>query len=382
MDKQPPIAAPAGESGPTTSEEHVPDGVDLKPEVDRLARRLQQLEAKLNESRRLWKSKRAAMKELNTARRRQILSADLVHDLLPVRHQTIPARAAYIGAHAAEARFAAAAEPYREALPGSAPADGLVRTDVQGLTWWVPVPRSMSRAARDRFVAKQRFPYRAIMQTREFAVGAILLDIGAHTGQMSIPRVILGDVAQAYCAEPDPHNYAALVRNVVDNGLRGLVLPDRVAIGASTGTAQLRHAKYPGGHHLVREDGTGDVSVPCCRLDDWCERLSIDPSLVTYVKVDTQGWETHVLAGAPRLLAHRHIAWQLEICPELLEGSGSSAVELYRMCADVFSHFVDLAKAAKGSRVRPIRELAEALEYLGRSVPHTDVICFNGVHRI
>jgi FkbM family methyltransferase len=62
-----------------------------------------------------------------------------------------------------------------------------------------------------------------------------MLDIGASIGRMSIPRVILGDLVHAYCAEPDPLNYAALVRNVAANGLCGLVLPDQAAIGAATG---------------------------------------------------------------------------------------------------------------------------------------------------
>jgi FkbM family methyltransferase len=165
---------------------------------------------------------------------------------------------------------------------------------------------------------------------------------------------------------------------VVENRLCGLVLPDNVAIGASSGTAQLTHAKYPGGHRLVAGGGTnGAVKVACWRLDDWCERLSIDPELVAYVKVDTQGWEVQVLHGAPRLLAHRHIAWQLEVSPAMLAAAGNSAVELYRICAERFSHFVDLAKGAKGPRARPVRDLEDALSYLGDRAPQTDIILFN-----
>jgi hypothetical protein len=146
----------------------------------------------------------------------------------------------------------------------------LVRTTVQGLTWWVPVPPSLRDDARERFIAKQRFPYRNITQTREFSVGSILLDIGANIGRMSIPLVILGDVERAYCAEPDPLTFTALVRNISSNGLRGLVLPDRVAIGSTCGPAQLQPAKYPGGHHLLPDERSaeGSIEVPCVTLDE------------------------------------------------------------------------------------------------------------------
>jgi FkbM family methyltransferase len=355
--------------------------------VRRLTRRVLVLEAKARENRKKFDELHTSVKRQSASRRRRILSPGIIHDLLPTRLATLQARATRANAGASEARLAQVSSAYREALASvSGPAENLIRTDLQGVTWWVPVPRSLSRAARERFVAKQRFPYRSITQTREFSPGPILLDIGANNGRMSIPRVILGDIAQAYCAEPDPLNYAALVRNVIDNGLSGLVLPDNVAIGATNGTAKLQHAKYPGGHHLVHDAGTNNaVSVACWRLDDWCERLSIDPNLVAYVKVDTQGWEVQVLRGAPKLLGYRHIAWQLEVAPEMLAAADDSASELFRICADRFSHFVDLGKGkdVDGPRARPVLELEQALAYLGGQVnlggqiPHTDIILFN-----
>jgi FkbM family methyltransferase len=308
-----------------------------------------------------------------------VLSPDIVRDLLPMRVRTLAARASLSDATARETRFAAVSDAYREALAAAdAPVDELVRTDLQGLAWWVPVPRSVKGATRERIVAKQRFPYRNITQTREFAIGPVMLDIGANVGRMSIPRVTLGDIAHAYCAEPDPLNYAALVRNIADNGLRGLVLPDRVAIGSSTGIARLRHAKFSGGHHLERSgDLDGTVEVMCWRLDDWCERLKVDLDLVAYVKVDTQGWELDVLRGAPVVLSRRHIAWQLEVSPAALAQAGASLIQLYDICEARFSHFVDLSRHAEGPRARRTNELRQALAYLDRPEGKTDIILFN-----
>ena len=348
------------------------------PDLRRLIRRVQKLETRSKAFKARWETEHLALKNAISARRRRVLSPDIVRSLLPVRLATIRARASDAHASAVEQRLEAVSDVYSKTRSAARQdSDSLVRTELDGVTWWVPVPPSVTGTLRKRFVNKQRFPYRNITQAREFAVGAVMLDIGANIGRMSIPRVILGDVARTYCAEPDPLNYIALVRNVVDNGLGGLVLPDQAAIGATNGTASLRHAKYSGGHHLVRDQGVGDtIEVPCWRLDDWCERLGIDPDLITYVKVDTQGWELDVLRGAPGLLARQHIAWQLEISPTLLAAAGGSAVDMYRLCADHFSHFVDLGKLAEGRRARPTRELGEALAYLEGGESQTDVILF------
>jgi FkbM family methyltransferase len=365
-----------------------PDSHDLES----LRRRIKTLESTSHAAAAQAKATRVRLKRANDRLKtvaaslgRQMLSAAVVQELLPYRARTLAARATYADAVRYDAQLQEISAAYREALADTArPHEGLTAVDVQGFTWWVPVPASLSDDRRDRFLAEQQFPYRTITQTREFAAGPVLLDIGANIGLTSIPRVVLGDVARAYCAEPDPLNFAALVRNVASNGLRGLVLPDQAAIGAQTGPVRLQRAKYPGGHRVIA-DGTpefGTIDVPCFTLDDWCGRLAIDPEVVTYIKVDVQGSEAAVLRGASRVLAHPHIAWQLEVHPPSLEASGTSAEELYRLCAQHFTHFIDLDTLAQGSRARRTQELPDALAYIvGRKRP-TDIIVFNAGERL
>ena len=227
---------------------------------------------------------------------------------------------------------------------------------------------------------KQKFPYRGIAQTRELAMGGIMLDLGGNTGRMSMPRVILGDATAAYCAEPDPLNYECLVRNTLENGLNGLVLPDNVAIGATHGRAVLSRASSCGAHTLaerVRPKG-GTIEVPVTTLDAWVSRLGIDLDLVTFVKVDVQGWEGHVLAGAEQVLSRRHIAWEIEFKPVLLRRAGTEPAEMCRLLCSCFSHFTDLNKFAIGPRARPSVELPEATAYVeGSESRQTDLLLFN-----
>jgi FkbM family methyltransferase len=252
------------------------------------------------------------------------------------------------------------------------PPSSLHRTTLDGLTWWTP-----HGSAGD-----QRVPCRGILQTREVAVGGIMLDLGANVGRMAIPRVVLGDVTRAYCAEPDPVTHACLVRNVLDNGLRGLVLPDQTAIGDRNGIVPLLREGASGNFRVALDPAAVGVSrkktvdVPCCTLDTWVERLQIDLDAVTFVKVDVEGFERRLVAGAARVLAHRHIAWQMEIKPTGLRAAGDEPALLYADLQRAFTQFVDLNRRAPGKRVRPVEELPDALRYIEPD-GKTDVLLFS-----
>jgi FkbM family methyltransferase len=208
-----------------------------------------------------------------------------------------------------------------------------------------------------------------------------MLDIGSNNGRMAVPRVILGDVVAAYCAEPDPLNYWCLVHNVRDNGLEGLVLPDRVAIGAENGVVRMLRARTPGGHKVVDASFRSSreiIEVPSTTLDDWCVRLDIDLQQVAYVKVDVQGSEMNLLRGASRLLSQRHVCWQMEIDVQMLRHGGFGSDDLYGILRRHFTHWIDLNRHARGVRLRAIDDLAGGLTYLGGGDDaRTDVLLFS-----
>jgi FkbM family methyltransferase len=256
------------------------------------------------------------------------------------------------------------------------------RSTIDGLAWWVPALPSQSAASVERMLAKQRFPYLAIAQTRDVSIGGIMLDIGANVGRMAIPRVVLGDSTKAYCAEPDELNCQCLIANIHDNGLGGLVVADCVAISDRIGRLPLQRGKMSGAHRLVHTGAVREntATVRCTTLDAWVEEQAIDLLDVTFVKIDTQGSEVHVLAGASRVLAAPHIAWQIEVSPAHLRVAGSDPQVLYRMLADRFSHFFDLNPSAAGPRLRSITDLASALEYLERAEDaQTDIVVYRAM---
>ena len=252
------------------------------------------------------------------------------------------------------------------------------RVTIDGVVWCVPKDAGGGGDLSDR-IAHGWLPFHGIMATRELAVGGAMIDVGANVGTTAITRVILGDFDHVWAAEPDPDNFACLVENVAANGLRGRVMPDHVAIGATDGSATLRRKTKIGVHHLTT--GTArksDVTVSVVTLDSWVARMGIAPTEVTFVKVDTQGWEADVLRGAPRLLAHPHIAWQLEFSPRMLQRSGSTAADLFALLEKHFTHFIDLGRFAT-PRVRPIAQVREDVAYVEqRERRFTDLLLYQG----
>lgn len=312
---------------------------------------------------------------------RSVPSTDIIRGLMPSKLATARSRATEAGARDRLVRFLVSSPPYAQQRAAGPPSPQLVRSTSDPVPYWIPTLKPKDAAPGSPWLQKQSVPYRSILQTREVAVGGIMLDIGANIGHTSVPRVVLGDATAAYCAEPDALNYEALVRTVVENGLEGLVLPDQVAIGARTGTAQLRRSRFPGGHQIV-DGGAGSdvdsVDVDMLTLDDWVRRHAIPLPLVTFVKVDVQGLESQVLDGAREVLAARHIAWQLEVGLGTLRQAGVDAAQHLDRLRAHFTHFTDLNKDASGERGRPTAELRDALAYLeARPDGHTDILLFN-----
>jgi FkbM family methyltransferase len=303
-------------------------------------------------------------------------STALIDDVFAYRLATLPARVRARTATDRESQLMAVSSAYTVAVgSAAAPVAHATRIASSGLTWWIPRhDPTAAKPSGNTF----RLPFRGIVQTRELTRGGIMLDIGANIGRMAIPRVVLGDVLVAYCAEPAPDTYACLARNVLDNDLRGLVLPDQTAIGDRNGTVALLRAGSSENFRVLNSPAAraSTIEVPCCTLDTWVARLAIDLEAVTFVKVDVEGFERRLIAGASRVLAQPHIAWQMEIKPAGLRAAGDDPGELFRDLEHAFTHFMDLNRKAVGPLIRPVAELGAALAYLEPS-GKTDILLFS-----
>ena len=260
--------------------------------------------------------------------------------------QLVSVSADYVAAKAESARLAG--DPTRRAALYGPPT--VRQVDTAGIHWSVPVDGGGPGSLSHRIVEEGWLPLEDIARVRDVASGAVMLDIGANIGTTAIPRALLGDFECVYAAEPNQGNYRCLVSNVIANHLAGRVLPDRVAISSSNGVARLRLTKGIGNHHLLADNAPqrDAEEVACLTLDAWLTRLRVAPGAVRFVKVDTQGWDVHVLKGASALLQCRDVVWQIEVSASMMKEAGSAVAELVALVQAHFTHVRQL-----GSRTAP-----------------------------
>jgi FkbM family methyltransferase len=137
--------------------------------------------------------------------------------------------------------------------------------------------------------------------------GMIVLDIGANTGYMTILLAdLVGAHGQVHSFEPMPASYELLRKNVDGNGLNQVHL-HKLALSDRKGEATLHvDPGNDGGNTIGNVSGEGwnghtAITVATEALDDFLGRAGIGK--VDFIKIDVEGAESLVFAGARKLLS-------------------------------------------------------------------------------
>jgi FkbM family methyltransferase len=199
-----------------------------------------------------------------------------------------------------------------------------------------------------------------------------LLDVGANVGSVCIPLVRRGAFSHAAAFEPEPGNYAHLVRNLALNGIDARTIrPVQVALSSTNGTAALELAFTNFGDHRIRVEAPATshpecreaeravISIPVRRLDDVVGELGLAPAAVKLLWMDVQGHEAQVLQGAPALLA-AGVPVVTEFWPYGLARAGEDGRRFGDLLRARFAAFYDLG--VPRPRRQPIADVAGLFE--------------------
>lgn len=155
---------------------------------------------------------------------------------------------------------------------------------------------------------------------------SVALDIGGHYGIYSL--LSARNAKKVYAFEPVPENFKVLQTNIEDNDLTDIITPINKAVSDQQGTVDFNvtwASDSAGFYEHPNAEVIRKISVEMCAID---EELK-DVKNVSFIKIDTEGHEIHVLEGLKRTLQQNPEAKLLiEFNPECLENAGTTSRKL------------------------------------------------------
>ena len=166
-------------------------------------------------------------------------------------------------------------------------------------------------------------------------VGNTFLDIGANVGFYTfLAARLVGDSGRVIAIEPNPKTFLRLRETIEANAISN-VLALNLALGRERGRLSL-FTNPEGGNDtatMVTHDGLASVTVEVFTLDEIAAAHEIER--IDYLKIDVDGFEPEVFAGAKGLLNDRKIkVIQTEFCDYWLRRNGSSPETLHRLITE------------------------------------------------
>jgi len=207
--------------------------------------------------------------------------------------------------------------------------------------------------------------------------GMTVIDIGANIGYYTLLAAKrVGDKGTVFAFEPEPENYAVLVRNIELNGYRNIT-PVNKAVSSQTGEVDLFLNRETGAHGFLpeRENVVGTIKVETVSLDEYFKGRECP---VDIIKVDVEGSEIGVLSGMQNVIKKNHnVRLFTEFWPWGLQRSGFPLPEYWEKLVESGFNFIYLINEHK-QRLEPA-DFKSVLRYCedtsAAKLPSANLIC-------
>jgi len=150
--------------------------------------------------------------------------------------------------------------------------------------------------------------------------GAIALDVGANIGYWTTFLAKVCQCRSIKSFEPHPANLKLLKMNVALNGIENQVEIIAKGLSSQAGAEKLYQSDdNSGDHQLYSSPGREYIEVETENFD-----LSYPNTAIDFIKIDTQGYEGHVLKGLEQTLKNNQgVKIIMEFWPHGLKAAGS-----------------------------------------------------------
>ncbi|HKT35410.1 MAG TPA: FkbM family methyltransferase [Nitrospira sp.] len=192
--------------------------------------------------------------------------------------------------------------------------------------------------------------------------GTTIIDVGAFIGFFSLRFAQwVSDSGRVMALEPDPTSLARLRSRVERAGLTSVVDCIQAAVAQESGERRLTLNVDCPVDHKLGEDG---IPVNTTTIDDLLAAFGWPP--VSLIKIDVQGAEASVIAGARRTIATYHPSLLVEVSDATLQAYGSSAETLLSTLAGFgyTIHRLDRHKISEAVTIKQALHWQESSGYI------------------
>lgn len=165
------------------------------------------------------------------------------------------------------------------------------------------------------------------------ADGGTAIDIGAHYGIYSL--LAARKSKKVYAFEPVPENFEVLKRNIAANNLQDIIEPINKAVSDEDGTVEFNvtwASDSAGFYEHPNAEIIRKIKVQMAAVDHELKAVKD----LSFVKIDTEGHEIHVLKGMRSTLRNNRSAKLLiEFNPECLTSAGTTSGALVDAIIDL-----------------------------------------------
>ncbi len=166
--------------------------------------------------------------------------------------------------------------------------------------------------------------------------GDTFIDVGAHKGVFTLcASRVVGPQGKVFAVEPNLDSYRIVGALLTLNGIRNCSLFN-CGLSDEEGTLLLSRPEGRGEDFCtfrkLEGERKSELTVPVHRADAILGDLKTSGRILA--KVDTEGFEHHVLRGFGQLLDLENISFVVEVTDEWLRQTGSGAAQLFQLMVD------------------------------------------------
>ncbi|MGH3134031.1 MAG: FkbM family methyltransferase [Gaiellaceae bacterium] len=187
-------------------------------------------------------------------------------------------------------------------------------------------------------------PYHTKIYKRIVRPGDVVFDVGANFGWFTaLFARWVGEHGRVHAFEPVRFIHELAVETLALNGVGSHVHLNQLALGREQGSLAIHTFEgLPHGHATASDLGRTDTVRHRCevrRLDQYCMDNGVDT--IRFMKVDVEGFEPDVFAGAERMLTARDApVIAFEVNGECLRARGLASVDVIDPLREFgYSHF-------------------------------------------